>query len=506
MPVALLMARLGLAAIFAISGAGKLVDLRGSRQAISDFGLPEAAVAPLGLLLPLAELLVAIGLILSSSAWVASLAAIVLLLTFVVAIAVNLARGKRVDCHCFGALGSEPIGPGILLRDALFLAAAVFVAGEAYHSAGLSATNWVDSLSPIDLVFLAVLLGLSVLLASVAYLALQLLRQNGRILLRLDALEHGVPGAPSNGNSARQAVGLAVGSPAPDFSLPDLAGQTTTLAALTGSGLPVLLLFVSPDCGPCEALLPEIGAWQQEHRDLLTVALVSTGSVEANRAKAAVHGLPTVLLQRKYEVAEAYKFLGTPSAVIAGATGLIATSLVAGVPAIRTLLASVVAESVASNGRHEALLAGGSGAPAPAFDLPDLEGRPVRLVDYCGQPVLLLFWNTGCGFCQRMAPDLRAWETRRPPGTPNIIILSSGPREAMAALGFSSTVVYDRDSTVAAAYGAGGTPMAVLIDAAGRVASGVAAGAEEVFTLAGRPVPVRDTLMPQPEAQPSFLS
>ena len=32
--------------------------------------------------------------------------------------------------------------------------------------------------------------------------------------------------------------------------------------------------------------------------------------------------------------------------------------------------------------------------PAPAFELPDLSGRTVRLADYRGKVVLLYFWAT----------------------------------------------------------------------------------------------------------------
>jgi cytochrome oxidase Cu insertion factor (SCO1/SenC/PrrC family) len=32
--------------------------------------------------------------------------------------------------------------------------------------------------------------------------------------------------------------------------------------------------------------------------------------------------------------------------------------------------------------------------PAPAFTLPDLEGRPVRLEDFRGKVLMLFFWTT----------------------------------------------------------------------------------------------------------------
>ena len=51
------------------NAAAKLADREGSRKAIVDFGAPSAIAAPLGLLLPLAELVVAATLLPASTAW-----------------------------------------------------------------------------------------------------------------------------------------------------------------------------------------------------------------------------------------------------------------------------------------------------------------------------------------------------------------------------------------------------------------------------------------------------
>jgi len=50
-------------------------------------------------------------------------------------------------------------------------------------------------------------------------------------------------------------------------------------------------------------------------------------------------------------------------------------------------------------------------------------------------------------------------------------------------MGLRAPVLLDTDFRVATAYDAGGTPMAVLVDAQGNIASGVAAGAQEVWAL-----------------------
>ena len=77
-----------------------------------------------------------------------------------------------------------------------------------------------------------------------------------------------------------------------------------------------MLIFTDPNCGPCNALLPEIGLWQREHADDLTISLLSRGSLEENRAKSTEHGLTGFLLQKDWEISGAYQVAGTPSAVL----------------------------------------------------------------------------------------------------------------------------------------------------------------------------------------------
>jgi protein-disulfide isomerase len=101
--------------------------------------------------------------------------------------------------------------------------------------------------------------------------------------------------------------------------------------------------------------------------------------------------------------------------------------------------------------------------------------------------MLLLFWNPTCGHCQVMLPELRAWEERPTTQRPALVVISAGDIEANRALGLSSRILLDEDFTAARAFGVNGTPMAVLVDAKGRIASPVAAGAPAIWRLAGTP-------------------
>jgi peroxiredoxin len=515
MNAALLIARLVLGAVFTVAGVAKLSDLKGSRQAIIDFGVPSAIAVPLGLVLPLAELTVAATLLPASTAWWGALGALGLLSVFVVGISINLARGRRPECHCFGQLHSAPAGWKTLARNGALAAVAGFVLWGSYEGgAGPSALAWLGALSTAQLLGLLGGVLVLALLAGQWVFLVHLLRQNGRLLVRLEAVEAsiatGASVAPSqNGTPVNQAEGLPVGSAAPEFSLSGLHGETITLDALRSSGKPVMMLFTDPGCGPCNALLPEVGRWQQEHAQKLTLVLISRGDPKENKTKAQEHGLSKVLLQEDWEVCESYEVGGTPSAVVVSADGKVATPVAGGEEGIRDLLSYAVGERAQlplqpqgapqeqAQGQpcpncgkvHAAAptvpAAQRIGEEAPQVKLPDLEGNTVELADFRGEETMVLFWNTGCGFCQQMLPDLKEWEANSPEDAPKLLVVSAGTEEANREQGLSSTMVLDQNFAVGQAFGASGTPSGVLVDAQGKVASDIAVGAPAVLEMAG---------------------
>jgi len=126
------------------------------------------------------------------------------------------------------------------------------------------------------------------------------------------------------------------------------------------------------------------------------------------------------------------------------------------------------------------------GEPAPDFSLPDLSGQMVSLSDFRGDTTLLLFWRPSCGFCQRMLPDLKTWESNPPKGAPRLLVVSTDSVQDNQAMGLRSPVLLDQAGmSIGRTFGANGTPMGVLIDPEGRIGSEVAAGAQEVLALAG---------------------
>jgi peroxiredoxin len=124
------------------------------------------------------------------------------------------------------------------------------------------------------------------------------------------------------------------------------------------------------------------------------------------------------------------------------------------------------------------------GEEAPEVKLSDLEGNTVELADFRGEETLVLFWNPGCGFCQQMLPDLKEWEAGAPEDAPRLLVVSAGSEEANREMGLTSPVLLDQQFATGQAFGASGTPSAVLVDAEGKVASEVAVGAPGVLELA----------------------
>src|SRR2546423_10669582 len=227
MGIVLLLARMVLTSVFVVAGLTKLADLAGSRQAVRDFGVPARLTTPLGLLLPLAELVVAVALLLPATAWWGAVGALALLLLFVGGIGYNLARGRQPDCHCFGQLHSAPAGWPTLIRNLVLATIAAVVVVFGWSTSQLSVVDWLAPLSVSQRIeVLAGLLVLVVLLTG-GWLLLQGLSQQGRLLLRIEALEaqltaSGVAPESLASGQAAPVVGLPIGDPAPGFALPAL--------------------------------------------------------------------------------------------------------------------------------------------------------------------------------------------------------------------------------------------------------------------------------------------
>lgn len=148
--------------------------------------------------------------------------------------------------------------------------------------------------------------------------------------------------------SRLQRDGLPAGTPAPDFTLPDLGGAEHSLAKLRGRR--VLLVFSDPACGPCQTLGPPLEALHRRHAgNGLQVLMVSRGELSANREKANEHGLTfPVLLQRSWEISRLYAKFATPIGYLIDERGVIASDVAIGAEAILQLGERHVARATVS--------------------------------------------------------------------------------------------------------------------------------------------------------------
>jgi uncharacterized membrane protein YphA (DoxX/SURF4 family)/peroxiredoxin len=328
--------RIALSGVFGVAGVTKLIDPRGTRDAVKNFGAPEPLVPAVSLALPIVELAIAVGLLFTDTSRVSALAALLVLMLFVVAISANLARGHTHDCHCFGQLYSRPLGWPTLARNIVFALGAVFVLWQSDTKPGSEIVSTLAQLNSYQ--WLALLGAVAVVIAVLIYLQ-----------QRQKRLASESPAAP---------VGLPLGSEAPPFELAAYTGGKTSLTELLAYGKPLLLIFTNPTCGPCVVLFAEVKEWQHSHSEQLTIALLSFGTIKENFVNVARNGLGQVLLQQKREVAEQYGANLTPTAVVVDTSGRIASPLAAGADEIRALLTTVLGNSPVEAGRRQEQAAG----------------------------------------------------------------------------------------------------------------------------------------------------
>ena len=92
-----------LAAIFVVAGFGKIMDPPGFAHEIYNYKLlPGVAVNALAIVLPWIEVVAGLALFVGVARRSAARIFGVLLIVFVIALSINLVRGRPVDCGCFG--------------------------------------------------------------------------------------------------------------------------------------------------------------------------------------------------------------------------------------------------------------------------------------------------------------------------------------------------------------------------------------------------------------------
>ncbi len=126
------LARVGLAAVWLVSGALKAVDPDQTFVAVRAYDvLPETGVELVAAVLPFLELALGLLLLVGVGTRIVAVLSAVLLMVFVAGVSQAWARGLSIDCGCFG--GGGAVDPGNtayvqeILRDTGFLVLAAWV-------------------------------------------------------------------------------------------------------------------------------------------------------------------------------------------------------------------------------------------------------------------------------------------------------------------------------------------------------------------------------------------
>lgn len=328
-----------LAGVFLVSGAAKLADLTGARQAMRDFGVPARYAGALGTLLPIAELLLAVLLFIPITSMFGAFGAIGLLAAFNVAIAANLSRGRKPNCRCFGQIHSTPISARMIGRNGGLMLLAAVVGSYGQLRADAFTSTWAEGL-----VFGTIITGiLAFVLLEFVDLSALARRLNWYQVPVTQVSEKAVALGVLSPQSVRipgddPLPQLPVGAAAPAFCLLDTEERPVSLDNLLEAGSPVVLLFIDPECELCEAVLSEINSWEQALEMGETIQVIGCGTIEEHRAKGRAFGIRSILVQDDWEVADAYGVEGIPSAVLINADGAIDGEFAEGPADIRLLM------------------------------------------------------------------------------------------------------------------------------------------------------------------------
>ena len=117
-----------LGAIFLMSAVPKLAAPRQFASDVQQYGiLPRPLASAFGYALPYAELAAAALLLTGFYTDWAALGVAVMLVMFMIAVGVAMARKLNLTCSCFGLLYRERVGWSTQIRDGILLALALFI-------------------------------------------------------------------------------------------------------------------------------------------------------------------------------------------------------------------------------------------------------------------------------------------------------------------------------------------------------------------------------------------
>lgn len=289
--IGLLIIRLLLASVFIVSATTKCRDFAGTRFSIGAFGVPIRVSSAATVILIALEAVIAVGLLVDRTVQWAGLAALLLLWLFTGVILHHIIQGRHPSCHCFGRLGSSPIGWKTVSRNIVLMTFASIVL---WSGGGREITTRLESRGA----FAIVIGGIALLLVIIAI-----------VTWPFSSYMH-------------------------PFRL-EKADQAQADVHRTS-----LLIFVDPQCPACARLLPSIKAWQ--HKFLQTeviVIAISHQSLMADLVEKA--GISRVVYDPDLQLLNLFSVTSTPSAVLVNYDSLHGRTTAQGSVAVSQMLESL---------------------------------------------------------------------------------------------------------------------------------------------------------------------
>src|SRR5262249_9338694 len=141
----------------------------------------------------------------------------------------------------------------------------------------------------------------------------------------------------------------------------------------------------------------------------------------------------------------------TMAAILPLAFGAILSGCSAGNQSAETLTAA--AGGATTIGRAQTQ----GGRPAPAFQLPKIDGATVSLADLRGNPAVIVFWASWCSSCKEEAPRINALAAQYEGKGVRVLGINvkdspAGAEGGVREFGIKYPVVRDADASVARAY------------------------------------------------------
>ncbi len=148
------------------------------------------------------------------------------------------------------------------------------------------------------------------------------------------------------------------------------------------------------------------------------------------------------------------------------------------------LLCSVLFILAACSGGDSAAKKLKIGDPAPDFSGTDLNGQPVSLAAYQGQPVILRFWSTDCKFCRADTPIFNQYFEKYKQAGLRVVYVNRHSDEAtvrrfVADLDIGFPVLIDKDGAISTRYNIKVEPQTIIISPEHKILGAMLGGVSE---------------------------